>query len=173
MSQIRAQLNQKSIRYNSHDSELSVLEGVFARGDRKCSKVLLSAYKKGCMFDSWSEFFDYKKWDEAFEENGIDPLFYTYRKRELDEILPWDFIDIGVTKKFLMKEYEKALDVFLKLTKDYPENMNILFSFAKAAEKSGKIQEAKNAVTRVLEIFDDMPEAKKMLKRIQKLEKQV
>ena len=110
MSQIRAQLNQKSIRYNSHDSELSVLEGVFARGDRKCAKVLLSAYKKGCMFDSWSEFFDYKKWDEAFEENGIDPLFYTYRKRELDEILPWDFIDIGVTKKFLMKEYEKSLN---------------------------------------------------------------
>lgn len=109
MSQIRNQLNQKSIRYNSHDSELSVLEGVFARGDRKCSKVLMSAYKKGCIFDSWSEFFDASKWDEAFEENNINPLFYTHRKRELDELLPWDFIDIGLTKKHLIREYEKSM----------------------------------------------------------------
>ncbi len=109
MSKIREQLNQKSIRYNSHDSELSVLEGVFARGDRRCCNVLLSAYKSGCLYDSWSEYFDAYKWDKAFEDNNIDPLFYTHRERRLDEILPWDFIDIGVTKDFLKREYEKSL----------------------------------------------------------------
>ena len=108
LNAIRGQLNQKSIKYNSHDSELSVLEGVFARGDRKLSSVLLSAYKKGCMFDSWSEFFDDEKWQEAFKENNIDPLFYTYRERSVDELLPWEFIDIGVTKKFLINEYERS-----------------------------------------------------------------
>lgn len=109
MSCIRKQLNQKSIKYNSHDSELSVLEGVFARGDRKCAQVLLSAYKKGCMFDAWSEYFDADKWEEAFEENGVNPLFYTHRKRGMDELLPWDFIDIGVTKRHLISEYEKSM----------------------------------------------------------------
>lgn len=108
MSRIKEQKNQKSIKYNCHDSEVSVLEGVFARGDRKCGKVLYSAYKKGCIFDSWSEFFDASKWDEAFMENDIDPLFYTARERNTDEILPWDFIDIGVTREFLIREYEKS-----------------------------------------------------------------
>ncbi len=108
MSKIKEQLNQKSIKYNCHDSEVSVLEGVFARGDRRCGKVLYSAYKNGCIFDSWSEFFDAGKWDKAFLENDIDPLFYTARERSTDEILPWDFIDIGVTKEFLIREYENA-----------------------------------------------------------------
>lgn len=109
MNKIREQLNQKSIKYNSHDSELSVLEGVLARGDRKLCKVIYDAYKKGCMFDAWSEFFDAAKWDEAFKENDIDPLFYTHRKRDISELLPWDFIDIGVTKKHLIREYEKSM----------------------------------------------------------------
>ena len=108
MTKVREQLNQKSIRYNSHDSELSVLEGVFARGDRRLCKVLYSAYKKGCMYDSWSEHFKPEMWDEAFAENDIDPSFYTSRERSIDELLPWDFIDIGVTKAFLIKEYENA-----------------------------------------------------------------
>ncbi len=108
MSKIKEQLNQKSIKYNCHDSEVSVLEGVFARGDRRCAKVIYSAYKKGCMFDSWSEFFDAGKWEEAFLENDIDPSFYTARERSTGEMLPWDFIDIGVTKEFLIREYENS-----------------------------------------------------------------
>ena len=108
LGKIREQLNQKSIKYNCHDSELSVLEGVFARGDRRLSDVIYSAYKKGCIYDSWSEFFKPDMWDEAFSENNIDPSFYTERERDTDEILPWDFIDIGVTKSFLIREYERA-----------------------------------------------------------------
>lgn len=108
LGKIREQLNQKSIKYNCHDSELSVLEGVFARGDRRLSSVIYSAYKKGCIFDAWSEYFKPDMWDEAFAENNIDPAFYTERERDTDEILPWDFIDIGVTKSFLIREYERA-----------------------------------------------------------------
>jgi len=108
LGKIREQLNQKSIKYNCHDSELSVLEGVFARGDRRLSAVIYSAYKKGCIFDAWSEYFKPDMWDEAFAENNIDPAFYTERERDTDEILPWDFIDIGVTKSFLIREYERA-----------------------------------------------------------------
>lgn len=105
---IREQLNQKSIRYNWHEFEVSVLEGVLARGDRKIAKVIYDAYKKGAIFDAWSEQFDYEKWTEALEENGIDILFYTARERKKDEILPWDFIDTGVSREFLWKEYERA-----------------------------------------------------------------
>lgn len=105
---MKKQLNYKSITYNWHEADVSVLEGVFARGDRKLSAVLLKAYEKGCIFDAWTETFHYKPWVEAFEECGIVPEFYYNRERPLDELLPWDFIDIGVTKKFLMKEYERA-----------------------------------------------------------------
>ena len=105
---MKEQLNQKSIKYNWHEAEVTLLEGVFARGDRKVSKVIYDAYKAGCVYDAWSEFFKYDIWMECFKQNEIDPLFYTAREREKDEILPWDFIDTGVSKKFLWNEYEKA-----------------------------------------------------------------
>ncbi len=104
----RQQLNFKSMKYTYHESYVSVLEGVFARGDRKLSRVIYDAYKSGCIFDSWTEFFDNDRWMAAFEKNGISIPFYTTRERPLDEILPWDFIDIGVTKRFLASEWEKA-----------------------------------------------------------------
>ena len=107
---IKGQLNQKSIKYNWHEADISVLEGVFARGDRKIADVIERAYKKGCIFDAWSEFFKGDVWMEAFEELGIDIAFYTTRKRELDEIFPWDFIDCGVSKEFLQREWKKALE---------------------------------------------------------------
>jgi radical SAM family uncharacterized protein len=103
------QLNRKSIKYNWHEAKLTVLEGVLARGDRKISKVIYDAYQAGCLYDSWSEFFDYQKWMNAFEENGIDIDFYNCRERAEDEIFPWDFIDTGVTKQFLLREYKRAI----------------------------------------------------------------
>ncbi len=104
----KAQLNNKSIRYHWHEADLTVLEGVFARGDRRVSKVLLEAYRLGALFDSWSEEFHYDIWLQAFENTGISMDFYNTRKRSLDEILPWDFIDVGVTKDFLKREWERA-----------------------------------------------------------------
>lgn len=102
------QLNRKSIKYNWHEAKLTVLEGAMARGDRKISKVIYDAYQLGCLYDSWSEHFDYQKWMQAFEMNGIDIEFYNSRERSEDEIFPWDFIDVGVTKQFLLKEYQRA-----------------------------------------------------------------
>ena len=107
-TEIKEQLNRKSIKYNWHEADVTVLEGIFARGDRRVAPALLAAYKKGCLFDSWSECFRNDLWMEAFEETGFDVPFYTTRKRETDELFPWDFIDIGVTKKFLIREWEKA-----------------------------------------------------------------
>ena len=107
-TEIKAQLNRKSIKYNWHEADVTVLEGIFARGDRKVSKALRLAYEKGCLFDSWSEHFHNELWLEAFEEAGIDISFYTTRQRKTDELFPWDFIDIGVTKKFLLREWERA-----------------------------------------------------------------
>ncbi len=106
---VLSQLNQKSIKYNWHEADVSVLEGVFARGDRKVGQVILKAYEKGCIFDAWSEFYKNDVWMSAFEECGIDIDFYTTRERSLDEIFPWDFIDCGVTKEFLKKEWENAM----------------------------------------------------------------
>ena len=105
---IMAQLNQKSIKYNWHEADVSVLEGVLARGDRKLAKVLLKAYEMGCLFDSWSECFHNDVWMKAFEDCGIEPDFYTTRERRDDEIFPWDFLDCGVTKEFLLREWKKA-----------------------------------------------------------------
>ncbi len=102
---MKEQLNRKSMRYNWHDFDLTALEGFLARGDRKVGEVIYRAYKKGCMFDSWSEYFHYDRWLEAMDECRIDPAFYTVRTREYDEILPWDFVDAGVTKEFLWREY--------------------------------------------------------------------
>lgn len=107
---MRNQLNRKSLRYNWHTAELTVLEGVFARGDRKMGTVLEEAYRLGCIYDSWNEHFRYDLWMQAFENTGIDPDFYNLRKREADEIFPWDFIDCGVTKSFLRKEWERAMN---------------------------------------------------------------
>ncbi|NLG05666.1 MAG: TIGR03960 family B12-binding radical SAM protein [Clostridia bacterium] len=107
---VKEQLNQKSIRYNWHEAHLSVLEGVLARGDRRVGKALLSAYEKGCLFDSWSDFFKNDMWLEAFAENDISIDFYNLRKRDLDELLPWDFIDVGVTKEFLKREWKQAMN---------------------------------------------------------------
>ncbi len=104
------QLNKKSLRYNWHDAEVTVLEGVFARGDRHTGKVIEEAYRLGCIYDSWTECFDNEKWMKAFENTGVDIGFYNLRQREEDEIFPWDFIDIGVTKEFLRKEWERAMN---------------------------------------------------------------
>ena len=105
---MRRQLNFKSIKYNWHSADVSVLEGIFARGDRRLSKVIKTAYEKGCMFDAWTETFSFAPWQEAFDETGTDMKFYYNRERSVDEVLPWDFIDIGVTKAHLVREYEKA-----------------------------------------------------------------
>ena len=105
---IKEQLNKKSIKYNWHDVELTQLEGILARGDRRLGAVLLDAYHNGCLYDSWSESFKYDMWMKAFEDNQIDPDFYTARERSTDELLPWDFIDAGVSKQFLIREWERA-----------------------------------------------------------------
>ena len=105
---VHEMLNRKSITYHWHEADVSVLEGILARGDRRVGAVILSAYQKGCLYDAWSEHFDEQKWMEAFQETGIDPFFYTTRVRELDEILPWDFIDAGITKEFLIREWKQA-----------------------------------------------------------------
>lgn len=107
--EIRAQLNQKSIRYHWHEPDVTVLEGFLARGDRRCAQVILKAYEKGALYDAWSENFRYDLWKEAFAETGVDIEFYTLRERNTEEILPWDFIDAGVSRKFLIREWERAL----------------------------------------------------------------
>ncbi|SDA39831.1 radical SAM family uncharacterized protein [Lachnospiraceae bacterium G11] len=107
---IASQLNQKSIKYNWHEADVTVLEGVFARGDRKLSKAILAAYKKGCIFDAWSEYFNYDTWLDTFKECGIDIDFYTTRKRADNELFPWDFLDCGVNKEFLLREWHKAAE---------------------------------------------------------------
>ena len=106
--EFQEQLNRKSLKYNWHDAEVTVLEGVFARGDRRIGQVIEEAYRLGCLYDSWTETFDNEKWMQAFKNTGIDPEFYTLRERETSELLPWDFIEIGVTKKFLEREWQRA-----------------------------------------------------------------
>lgn len=106
--EVRAQVNQKSIRFTYHAAGVSQLEGVFARGDRKLSDVIEYAYQHGAIFDAWTERFKQEIWDEAFHACGIDPDFYTHRERECSELLPWDFIDVGVTRRFLETEWKRA-----------------------------------------------------------------
>ena len=106
--EIKEQKNKKSIKYNWHEADVTVLEGILARGDRKVAKAIRSAYEKGCLFDSWGEYFHNDLWMEAFAQTGVDPDFYTVRERSEEEVFPWDFIDIGVTKKFLLREWKKA-----------------------------------------------------------------
>lgn len=105
---LKSAIKSKRIRYNWHDNKTSYLEGIFARGDRRLSQVILRAVEKGCKFDGWGEHFRFDLWMETFEELGIDPNFYNTRERSYNEVLPWDHIDIGVTKEFLIRENEKA-----------------------------------------------------------------
>ncbi len=104
-NKFRAMKNFKSLKYNWHEADVTVLEGVLARGDRKISAVVEAAYRNGALFDSWSEEFDNSLWMKAFDQCGIDPDFYTVRERGLDEVFPWDFIDAGVSKEFLKREW--------------------------------------------------------------------
>ena len=106
----REMKNFKSLKYNWHEAELTVLEGVLARGDRRVGAVIEEAYRKGAIYDSWSEFFKNEVWMEAFKTCGVDIDFYTTRERSLDELFPWDFIDAGVSKNFLKREWQNALD---------------------------------------------------------------
>ncbi len=105
---MKEMLNKKSIRYNWHEADVSVIEGLLARGDRKVAKTVLRAYELGCLYDAWSDSYDNEKWQQAIKDTEIDMDFYITRERSTDELLPWDFIDIGVTKKFLKNEWENA-----------------------------------------------------------------
>ena len=101
--------NHKCLKYNWHEADVTVLEGVFARGDRKVASVIEEAYKNGALYDSWSESFDNNIWMKAFDTCGLSIDFYTTRERSLDELFPWDFIDVGVTKEFLKREWNNSL----------------------------------------------------------------
>ncbi|HPT77660.1 MAG TPA: TIGR03960 family B12-binding radical SAM protein [Candidatus Atribacteria bacterium] len=103
-------LKLKHVDYSWHDPETSFLEAVMARGDRRIGQVMLTAWQNGARFDSWAEHFSLGRWMDAFTECGLDPYFYAYRKRDRDEVLPWDHIDTGVSKAFLWSEYMKALN---------------------------------------------------------------
>lgn len=119
---IMEQLNQKSIKYNWHEADASVMEGILARGDRRLCEPILKAYKEGCIFDAWGEYYKHDVWLETFEACGIDIGFYTTRERSLDEIFPWDFIDCGVSKEFLKREWLRALDE--QVTKNCKQQCN-------------------------------------------------
>ena len=105
---IKDQLNKKSIKYNWHEADVTLLEGLLARGDRRVGRAILKAYENGALYDAWSVTFHYDIWLKAMEETGISYDFYNFRTRTFDEILPWDFIHIGVTRKFLEREWERA-----------------------------------------------------------------
>ena len=107
-SMLKNSITNKKIVYNWHNSDVSFLEEVFAKGDRRLGEVLIQAQSLGCKFDGWTDFFDYDKWMEAFDLCGIDPAFYAHRRMSHDEILPWDYADIGVSKEFLIAEHERA-----------------------------------------------------------------
>ena len=105
---LESKLKIKGVTFNYHDSFTSVCEAVFARGDRRCGRALLAAHEKGCRLDGWTEHFYPDRWQNAFEESGINPDFYAFRERTEDEILPWQHIECGVSKAFLLAEREKA-----------------------------------------------------------------
>ena len=105
---LRGRLHIKGVTFNYHDDETSVLEAVLARGDRRTGSLIRRAFELGCRFDSWHEHFDREKWDKAMAETGIGPEFYAYRRRDPEEILPWDVIDSGIRRSFLLSEAEKA-----------------------------------------------------------------
>lgn len=107
---LKDNIKSKKIVYNWHNSDISLLEAAFAKGDRRLGEVLIAAQKKGCKFDGWSDFFNFERWLEVFNQCGIDPEFYALRRIGYDEILPWDYADIGVPKSFLIKEHKKAYE---------------------------------------------------------------
>lgn len=113
---VKDSIRDNKVSFNYHDADLSYLEAIFARGDRRLSKTLLKAWEMGCKYDGWSEHFKYDIWLKALEETNIDGSFYANRFRDFDEILPWDFINVGVTKKYLVSEYKRAMDA--ETTKD-------------------------------------------------------
>ena len=108
--EMKAQLNHKSLSYQWHHAQTTVMEGIFARGDRKVANAIYTAYKNGAVFDAWNEYFDYDRWMEAFKSVGLDPAFYYLRERPLDEILPWDHIDVNIRRSFLENEYRRAME---------------------------------------------------------------
>ena len=105
---LRDSIKTRKIRYSWHESKVSHVEAIFAKGNRLLSKALVEANKRGQRFDGWDECFDFEKWMDIFSSVGIDPAFYANRQMPYDEILPWDHIDCGVTKEFLIRESEKA-----------------------------------------------------------------
>ena len=105
---LRTCITDKHIKYNYHDAEVSQIEAVFARGDRRLAPVILHAVESGLVFDAWTEHFHYDRWIESFRACGVDPTFYANRAFREDEVLPWDVIDCGVTKEFLLRERKKA-----------------------------------------------------------------
>ena len=107
---LKEKITDKRIRYNYHDAKASRVEAALARGDRRLSAVLYEGFKLGMRFDSWDEFFSYEMWEKAFENAGLDMAFYANRSFAADEVLPWDIIDIGVTKEFLLREYKKSIE---------------------------------------------------------------
>ncbi len=113
---LRKAIKRKQITFNWHEPYVSYMEAAFARGDRRLCDVLIAAWKLGCKFDGWDQYFKFDAWMQAFKEAGVDPDFYTIRRREMDEILPWDHIDVGVNKKYLRSEYKKSLKA--ELTRD-------------------------------------------------------
>jgi len=107
---LKAELKKvKGVDFKYHEPDVSYIEAVFARGDRKLAPVLHEAFKLGCHFDGWTEFFDNEKWLKAFENANVDPDFYALRERSVDEVLPWSHIDSGVSQEFLKREWDKAL----------------------------------------------------------------
>lgn len=108
---VRKRLSALKLGFKWHEPEMSVMEGVFSRGDRRLGRVILSAFKKGCRFDGWGEEFKFGLWQSAFKEAGMDPAFYTHRRRPLEEVFPWDHLDPGVTKPFLYGEWKRAVEL--------------------------------------------------------------
>ena len=134
---VKDSINSRSINYNYHEQETSFMEAVFARGDRRACDVLIKAFEKGAKFDGWSEFFSKQIWDEAMADCDFNPDFYVYREKNYDEVLPWDFIDIGVNRKYLERENEKAKNA--ELTKNCREGctgcgINVNFKEGKCFE---------------------------------------
>ena len=110
---VKEQLNHKSIRYNWHEADVTVLEGVLARGDRKVAAVIEEAYRQGALYDAWSESFNNEIWMNAFETCGVDIDFYTTRARSLDEVFPWDHIGCGTRKEHLKREWERSREAVI------------------------------------------------------------
>lgn len=106
---LRHRINNKKVSFKYHDAETSFLEGAIARGDRRVTKVMLKAWELGCKFDGWNDYFDFEKWTQAFAETEVDPTFFANREKSYDELLPWDFIDIGVSKDYFISENEKSM----------------------------------------------------------------